>query len=45
MINVQEIEYGRYEWRDFSSDWITKGGKVFCVYSFNDFLHDGLFDQ
>ena len=45
VIIVQEIKDGWDEWRDFSSDDIVKGGKVFGVYSFDDFLEDGSFKQ
>ena len=45
LIIVQEVEDGRDKWRDFSSDRIAKGGGVFGVYIFNDFLGDGLFEQ
>ena len=42
---VQEVEDGRDEWHDLSGDEITKGGKVFGVYSFNDFLDYVSFEQ
>ena len=45
IIFIQETKDGQDEWRDFSGDRILKGGKVFDVYSFDDLLDDGLFDQ
>ena len=45
VIIVQKIEDGQEEWCDLSGDRIEKGGKVFGVYSFDDFLDDGSFDQ
>ena len=45
VIILQKIEDGRDEWCDFSGDRITKSVKVFGVYSFDDFLDDGSFDQ
>ena len=45
VIIVQKINDGRDEWRDFSGDGIAKGGEVFGVYSFDNFLDDGSFEQ
>ena len=45
VIIVQEVEDGRDKWRDFPGDRIAKGGEVFGVYIFNDFLCGGSFKQ
>ena len=45
IIILQELEYGRDECCDLYGDRIAKGGEVFGVYSFNDFLDDGSFEQ
>ena len=45
VIIVQKIEDGRDKWRDFSGDGIAKGSEVFGVYSFDDFLDNGSFEQ
>ena len=45
VIIAQEVEDGWYEWHDLSGDVIAKGDKVFGVYSFDNFLDDGSFEQ
>ena len=45
IVIVQEVEDGRDEWRNLYGDGITKGDEVFGVYSFDDFMDDGSFEQ
>ena len=45
IIIAQEIKDGWDKCRYLSGDGIVKGGEVFGVYSFNDLLDDGSFEQ
>ena len=45
VIILQEVKDSRDDWRYLSGDEITKGVKVFGVYSFNDFLDYVSFEQ
>ena len=42
---MQEVKGGQDKWRDLSGDMIEKGSEVFGVYSFDDLLDDGSFEN